>query len=801
MPREIWNEGRVVGESAYEIYVKQHLAEDPNSPPATEKEWLASSLAMGASMVLKVPSVSSVSEPQLTYLDIKLPHNSNLSAANTIVASYFTGSAEFPEFDEEHPDDSMWATKITDYGLLISNNSVGSPDTGYVGPEASYTTGMPAQVAHELDLDKIRDYMHIIDGVVIQPGNWSETTSYPPAKDFKPDLTDTYPRVRLLVRGNINSNPLILLTGFTLNSVLSGCVGTEGSTNTSHPENGDFLGPAEFPWTSKIVFSVPNSFLQYNLGMTYVRTLVDSAEVKDNAIVDMVATDPKDYYADYDSVKWSLYHPVTVPIPGSSDVEIKNPKYPYYVSKVTPPVDAASATLTVFTKPSGPYYPPALWGTRITSAGNTALYPLDVVAPGTIKMFNNIHAGVLQDYQLNFPGTWAMNHTNDNHIQILDDSDPENPQFVTLANQGDTFQSVNALHTTNQDGSQAQGFWAPDETGSATGKDYSQEVDEVPKGITITTSTSSNLYLSIGNTDSQGNLTQLEINRDPSIRTDSPHPSIVLTHANTHDDITWSALLAGLQNNRGIDLLGNKLKQLKYSLTKPVTNINQAEIDTDAYDSSVGRAYISFGSSTQNKLYLGYNLPYTSNASECDYAIVNNTTDHNIPYVLKLVGGERRWHFANQYRIYTASISGSGDPDELLYNCRDVFMRHGILIIHRSDVPGDQTSQYTKAHLVALIDRWAGACTLHSLSENPSISNPNDCGGKLIIRAHYTGSVSDNNSRTAYIQILNRCESTAFDIIAIGYFGDPYDSVHTAYTSDEPIYQQPVSVEYLESPT
>lgn len=33
MPRELYNEGRVVGLSAYEIYVKQHQAEDPSVPP------------------------------------------------------------------------------------------------------------------------------------------------------------------------------------------------------------------------------------------------------------------------------------------------------------------------------------------------------------------------------------------------------------------------------------------------------------------------------------------------------------------------------------------------------------------------------------------------------------------------------------------------------------------------------------------------------------------------------------------------------------------------------------------------
>jgi hypothetical protein len=389
---------------------------------------------------------------------------------------------------------------------------------------------------------------------------------------------------------------------------------------------------------------------------------------------------------------------------------------------------------------------------------------------------------------MGFPGTWAMNHTNDNHIQILDDSDPENPQFVTLANQGDM--SVSSVKLTNNN----TVFDTPFKTYSASSNH--------PRMMQV----------QVGSTKGYGlMLSSNGAASSPTPYTISAVPSSVLnvTHSTTHDSTTytpddnlaWSTLLNALIEDKSINLLGNKLKQLKYSLTKPVTNMNQKEIDTDDYDSSVGRAYISFGSNTQNKLYLGYNLPYTSNASQFDYAIVDGNADNNISYVLKLVDGKRRWHFANQYRMYTTSIAGSEDSDELLYNCKDIFMRHGILIIHRSDVPGDQTSQYVKAHLVALIDRWAGACTLHSLSENPSISNPNDCGGKLIIRAHYSGSVSTNDTRTEYIQILNRCSTTAFDIIAIGYFGDPYDNVHSAYTNVEPIRQQVESAEYLESPT
>lgn len=251
MPREIYNEGRVVGLSAYETYVKQHLSEDPNTPPATEREWLASSLAMGSSLLLKVPNVSQADDAH-TFLDIYLPTNSKLAAANTIVATFFDGDAVFS---------GNWATKVTDYGQLISNTSSSSP-SGDVGP----TGTVPRQTLSDLSDTKkqqLSDYIKIYDGVVIQPGNWVDNTSKPPQKDFKANLANPYPRVRLHVLGPITSNPLILLTGFTIRSVLAGTVGQDTSVNTTSPQDGDFLGPAVFPWAAKIVFSVPSSYMTY----------------------------------------------------------------------------------------------------------------------------------------------------------------------------------------------------------------------------------------------------------------------------------------------------------------------------------------------------------------------------------------------------------------------------------------------------------------------------------------------------------------------------------------------------------
>ena len=130
MPREIWSEGRVVGLSSYEVYVKQHMSEDPLTPPASEREWLASSLAMGTSMLLKVPNINQGAKEH-TSVDIYLPNNSKIAAANTIVAQFFDGQAEF--------GNGSWATRITDYGQLISNNSTISP-SGVVGPTGTIPT-------------------------------------------------------------------------------------------------------------------------------------------------------------------------------------------------------------------------------------------------------------------------------------------------------------------------------------------------------------------------------------------------------------------------------------------------------------------------------------------------------------------------------------------------------------------------------------------------------------------------------------------------------------------------------------
>lgn len=91
MPKEIYNEGRVQGMSAYEVYVREHLSEDPETNPATEREWLSASIASGSSLLLKF-TVSQESRNRKDNEDwmyqIELPEGTRLGAANTVIASF-----------------------------------------------------------------------------------------------------------------------------------------------------------------------------------------------------------------------------------------------------------------------------------------------------------------------------------------------------------------------------------------------------------------------------------------------------------------------------------------------------------------------------------------------------------------------------------------------------------------------------------------------------------------------------------------------------------------------------------------
>lgn len=258
MPRQIWNEGRVVGYSAYEVYLKHALSVDPDHEPATEKEWLASMMAMGSSMLLRIGADPAGTEYDgLHYVDIQFPADSRLCAANTIIASFFDGEGYIG--DNPSNTTTAWATKVTSYGSLIHNDSSSSP-TGNKGPNGSIPPVNNTAIENTTAKPRIRQYMKIVDGIIIQPGTWVDNPNKPPQKDFSPTLSE-HPRLRIAFNQRITQPFFLLLTGFTNRSVVDGVTGFESAVNTQSPADGDFLGPWAFPWANKVIFSLSSEIL------------------------------------------------------------------------------------------------------------------------------------------------------------------------------------------------------------------------------------------------------------------------------------------------------------------------------------------------------------------------------------------------------------------------------------------------------------------------------------------------------------------------------------------------------------
>jgi len=250
MSKSLWSEGRVVGLSAYELYARYVLAN--NDTPSDEKSWLASTLSYGSSMLLWVEPDNSVGPH---YRDFEFPTTSNLGACNTIVAAFFSGSGVVDS-------GSPWAVKVESYGPLIENDSVASPD----GIVTDISSGVPVKnngALDQLTTDQIQDFAKITDAVVVQPGTWSANSSGSgPAKKLNPDLTKA-PTLRIAFANRVTNGFWLLLTGFIDRNISLGMTKQGDATAPTAPQNGDFLGPAIFPWATKVVISIPPAMMAY----------------------------------------------------------------------------------------------------------------------------------------------------------------------------------------------------------------------------------------------------------------------------------------------------------------------------------------------------------------------------------------------------------------------------------------------------------------------------------------------------------------------------------------------------------
>lgn len=535
MAQEIYNEGRVVGLSAWELFMRDALSNgvSPEKIP-NESAWLASMIGSGASMVLKITSGTTKGVH-----DYELPATSELSAAGVIVANPFMGTCDW--------DTSNWAKKVTSYSSLLLNNGTDSPaDDGSSTPyNSDYSEAEYAACVSE--------FIKLTDGLVFtKNAEWIPTGDIP-QKDINPDFNRSSTVVRLYINADVVSDIYVLLTGFTNKRILQGLSGYAendnglsmgGSTDPDHNDwqNGGMLGPEIIPWASKIVFTVPSS--AYSLAQSITRTIpsdtaytipegglnIDGIVINENAVggtirpsslIDFNGINLTDYYNAH-SLEFTSDPTLQENVGSSSSGEANgcNEIVAWY-----PGMTAANIVTeaSAGTPSNEKFYPPALYAAQITSTGTKTLVPLDVAAPGTVKGFKNPTQAY--NYKTLLPDNYS----------IYQDTTNNTFSFVV-------------------DGESDPTTWASTAKFAYLSGDY-------PKGeLTVGTQKAQVITLTKpdGTTEYTLNGTSGTIEVGPE------------------NNLTWDALLRGLKANNAVDVLGPKLHsfgtELKTNNTIGITN-------------------------------------------------------------------------------------------------------------------------------------------------------------------------------------------------------------------------------------
>lgn len=508
MPREIWNEGRVVGLSTYEIYVKEFLSQNPTGTPASEREWIASSIASGASMLLKFPLVTPAAGTTDTAVTIPLPADTNLCAANPIVASFFHGDAEVDS-------SGYWGEYVTDYGELISNTASSSP-TNPMTPQGENIVPTASSLEWTgTARTQLSNYLKLVDGIVIQPGTWSTASSNPPQKDLAPDL-NRVPSVRFHVHGTIDTQFWVLLTGFTVRGVIDGSSGVDGSIDTTSPADGDFLGPTVFPWATKIIISLPSGAASSLLSGAYTRQVApvasgvgQSLTVDDTPIIDLAF--PSDYFDN---------NYLDSPIPANvSDIDYSGTN---------------AAVLAAFPRygTSGPHQGPrGLYSVRLNAAGAITYEPIDCHAPGTVKLYQLGRSADVTDVLQRIHEVTAVPNT----CMLLADTDSQNELYHYYLDSNNNVVINPVAHTEVTKGT-ISGL------GGAASYKYTTNISTGSKTTSVLAVVNDQGQLL--DTSGSGRIYQLA----------SPY------------HINWDVLQAALGNNGSIDVMGSRLAQLRGAL-------------------------------------------------------------------------------------------------------------------------------------------------------------------------------------------------------------------------------------------
>ena len=266
----LYNEGRVAGISSYESYLRQILSVNPDANPLDERKWLSASLSANQSMILKIAAGTERGSH-----DYVLPSTSDLCGCSIIYATVFEGKCAVD-------DSGVWGIRVDDYGRLISNTYELHPETpGF--PENVPTKIDPVSIDEEY-LIRCREYLKLTGAIMLQPGEWITNiqdvelldeygtpvvtedsqgnevllvpyNEYESYASFEPDLSKPG-FVRIAVNQRIDHDLYIILTGFSYKTLAQGEVSYQHLDFAKRPEDGDYLGPATFPWGCKIILTL-----------------------------------------------------------------------------------------------------------------------------------------------------------------------------------------------------------------------------------------------------------------------------------------------------------------------------------------------------------------------------------------------------------------------------------------------------------------------------------------------------------------------------------------------------------------
>lgn len=228
MSNQIYNEGRVVGYSAEELFYKLFKEKYPNDEIPTTKEWLSASMGMGASFAININKTTDTKEV-ITY---------NLRSDSSNINNNLKG--------------------LSGRYLIVATPIFGTATTyggGTIRP-ITEVTGIESNLSNSYNPD-VSGYSNILNGIVVY-GSTNTT-------------------IKLLIDGTCTCN--VLLTGFInakILDVLSIGAGTDsvGKTYTDIDDFGNTLTPD----ISQIFFARP-SYREY-----FKASIIDTSDDKGSLI-------------------------------------------------------------------------------------------------------------------------------------------------------------------------------------------------------------------------------------------------------------------------------------------------------------------------------------------------------------------------------------------------------------------------------------------------------------------------------------------------------------------------------------